>query len=231
MNQRSFALTVFYLLIFLPSAAIHAQPVISIRDTLFNLGEIYRDQKITRTLTLRNSGNATLHIDNVTSPCGCTTTQLMTSDISPGDSTQLSFTLNTSILQGKVQKYIIVVSNDLERRNFFIRYNANVISILTPTPPLLYFGEILLHKDVSGVLCLKNTSKKQVHILNVTSLSGKLKFSHLPQLLAPGDSANLTVGLNLGQAVTFKDEIRVEIDHKVQPVVRINVIAKGSDRK
>lgn len=231
MNQRSFALTVFYLLIFLPSAAIHAQPVISIRDTLFNLGEIYRDQKVTRTLTIRNFGNAALHIDNVTSPCVCATTQLMTYDISPGDSTRLSFTLNTSIIQGKVQKYIIVVSNDLEHRNFFIRYNANVISILTPTPPLLYFGEVFLNKDVSGALSLKNTSKKQVHILNVTSLSGKLKFSHLPQLLAPGDSASLTVGLNLGEAVTFKDEIRVEIDHKVQPVVRINVIAKGSDRK
>ncbi len=210
---------------------LEAQPVITVRDTLFHLGDVYRDQKISRSLAIKNSGNANLHIDAVTSPCGCTTTQISKYDISPGDSAQVSFTLNSSILLGEVRKYFIIVSNDLLHRNVFIHYDVNVINVLTSKPSLLYLGDIPLHTDASGEILLVNTSGRALHILKVTSLSGKLTFSHLPPLIAAGDSAKLTVGLNLGLPVTFKDEARIETDNDVQPTVRISVVARGKEGK
>jgi hypothetical protein len=77
---------------------------------------------------------------------------------------------------------------------------------------------------------LRNSGKKPVHILKSSSLSGKLVLSRVPQLIFPGDSLLITVKLNLTEPVTFKDEIRFETDAEAQPVMRINVIARGKGK-
>lgn len=219
------------LVIIIPMAFAEAQPVIKVDTTNFDLGNVYRDQKVNRVVRIWNMGNADLHIENVTSPCGCTTTKLKDDYVHPGDSSQVEFVLNTTTLLGKVQKYIIIVSNDLTQRNLFIHYQASIVSLLDPTPPFLYLGEIEPGKSASGVISFRNVSGRRIDILNVSSRSGILKYSTLPHAFATGDSASMTVELSLDQPIVFKDEIRIEIDSKEQRFVRVSVMGKGVQRK
>jgi len=212
------------------TAHLLAQPVISVSDSSLAFGDVYRDQQVTRDVFVFNRGNSDLEIRSVDSPCGCTTTKLEKNNIPPGDSSRLSIVINTSILLGNVHKYVLIVSNDLSHRNCFVHYTMNVITILDVTPPYLYLGDIVLNKDATGQLMLRNSGKKPVHILKTSSLSGKLVISRLPPLVAPGDSIMITVKLNLAEPVTFKDEIRLETDAEAQPVMRINVIARGKGK-
>jgi hypothetical protein len=217
--------------LFLTAAAhVHAQPVISVSDSSLAFGDVYRDQKVTRDVFVFNRGNSDLNIRSVDSPCGCTTTNLEKYNIPPGDSSRLSILINTSILLGNVHKYVLVVSNDLSHRNLIVRYAMNVITILDVTPPYLYLGDIDLNKDATGQLMLRNSGKKPVHILKASSRSGKLILSPVPGIMAPGDSILISVKLNLGEPVTFKDEIRLETDAEAQPMMRISVIARGKGK-
>jgi hypothetical protein len=208
-----------------------AQPKAVLSDTLIVMGEIYHNAKATRSLTLRNTGSVSLHVVSVKSSCGCTVAGISKSEISPADSAELSFTVNTAILSGKVRKNIVVETNDPARPALSIYYEAEIINILTSVPAYLYLGEGETHNEISGELRLTNTSGKPIHILSLSSASGKLKYSPLAGVLAPGDSAKLTVRFTPEAAGTFKDEVRIETDQSVQRMVRIGVAAKVRPQK
>jgi hypothetical protein len=203
-----------------------AQPKAVLSDTLVVMGEIYHNAKATRSLTLRNTGSMSLHVVSVRSSCGCTVAGISKSEISPADSAELSFTVNTAILSGKVRKNIVVETNDPARPVLSLYYEAEIINILTSVPAFLYLGEGEIHTEISGVLRLTNTTKNPIHILGVGSASGKLKCSTLPAVMAPGDSAKLTVSFTPDAAGTMKDELRIETDQTVQKTVRIGVAGR-----
>ena len=97
--------------------------------------------------------------------------------------------------------------------------------MLSSVPSFLFLGEGKIGADLAREIRLTNSTKQSIRIRTLTSASGKLKFSHFPDLLAAGDSMKLMVTLTPEAPGTFKDELRIETDNSVQPTVRIGVAA------
>ena len=102
------------------TSLLRGQPRIDVRgDTLVDLGTAYRDETMHGECTILNAGNENLVIEQVSSSCGCTKGDLVSSIIPPHDSTTLRLHFNTSNFLGKVSRFVILVSNDYAHRNFF----------------------------------------------------------------------------------------------------------------
>src|SRR6266446_365467 len=67
--------------------------------------------------TIVNEGSEPLLIEHVDSPCQCTSTILQKSMIAPNDSSRLTITFNSKEYIDSVRKYVLIVSNDYQRRN------------------------------------------------------------------------------------------------------------------
>ena len=90
----------------------HKPPTLSVEQSVHDLGELIIEELAEDTFKLSNTGGETLVIENVESSCGCTIAKLDTSELNPGESTELHVTLDTSLKLGSVTKTIDIFSND-----------------------------------------------------------------------------------------------------------------------
>jgi hypothetical protein len=213
-------------LLFWLNATLVAQPFISLgKDSLFDFGMVYKGAIPVRHVTITNTGIAPLLIEQVNSPCGCTTTQLNKNQLAPGDTADLTIRFNSDHFIGKVEKYLLVVSNDYLHRNFFIRYKAEVVNILQATPIYVYFGNVASSGVYTQLLTLKNTSGKKLRVKNITTTSDELQPEVTSFTLAPEESTQLKLLFRPRNAIVYKDELRIETDNPDQPVIKIPVKA------
>ncbi len=90
-----------------------AAPSIHVDNDTYDFGTIPEGYAIEHTFVLTNDGDETLIIDNVKAPCGCTTAELATKVLEPGESVDLRAVLGTTGYGGQtVSKTIYVYSND-----------------------------------------------------------------------------------------------------------------------
>ena len=88
-------------------------PQISVDPALQDLGT-QPQQPIDLVFEVKNTGNANLVIEKVSVSCECTTAELETNTISPGESTKLRVRFDTAEdnLFGDIQRIIYLRSND-----------------------------------------------------------------------------------------------------------------------
>jgi hypothetical protein len=201
---------VMFLILWIEAAA--AQPHIAIRGNLpLEFGNVYQGGTATRAVTIVNEGEDTLTIDQVDTPCHCTSTLLQRRRIAPKDSSLLMITLNTREFIDTVKKYIIIVSND-PQRNTFIYYSANVISLLRISPQSVSFGIVNVGKPVSRTVNLKNMSKDTLVIRNVVTPVPYLEASFSPTVLQPGKSAKLALTFTAPEEKSYGDIVEIELN-------------------
>ncbi len=92
--------------------SVYAPPIIQPIETTHDLGVIPTDNQVSSTFKIYNMGGKPLVIDDVKASCGCTVVNLVKDIIAPGDFTELKVALDTSIKLGRVEKKILVYSND-----------------------------------------------------------------------------------------------------------------------
>ena len=81
---------------------------------LSTLGRPSRTRPSTRTSSIRNFGTADLEIKRVSTTCGCTAALADSTVVKPGASTTLRVDLQTRTYSGKLERKILVESNDPE---------------------------------------------------------------------------------------------------------------------
>ena len=90
-----------------------AAPKIDVDHPVYDFGEVLEGFPVTHTFVLSNLGDETLTISRVWASCGCTTTALAKTSLSPGESVDLDAILNTAGLSGDIRnKDIYIESND-----------------------------------------------------------------------------------------------------------------------
>ena len=159
-------------LVFAVSSAI-AQPKLEIvgGDT-YDWGEVKTyESPLKADVTLKNSGDAQLKIEQVKPTCGCTTAPLDKDELKPGESTVMHITLNLGKSTGQVSKGITIRSNDPEKSTRTLRLRANVINPIDVYPKqYITFKNMQIGRETSVELKLVNKSDKNVTIsdFNVT---------------------------------------------------------------
>ena len=103
-----------------------AAPRIRVEPEAFDFGKTLPGKTLRKEFTLRNFGDAELVIEGVTTTCGCTAAISAKTRLEAGGSTQLSVTLETRSYSGKLERQVLVRSNDPKTPLLTVRVSATV---------------------------------------------------------------------------------------------------------
>jgi hypothetical protein len=103
-----------------------AAPRIRIEPESFDFGKARPGETLRKDFTIRNFGDAELVIENVSTTCGCTAALSVQSRVEPGGRTGLRVTFDTRNYSGKVERQVLVRSNDPKTPLVEVRVSATV---------------------------------------------------------------------------------------------------------
>jgi hypothetical protein len=109
------------------SEAAQKGPRIRVEPTTFDFGKALPNKTLEKEFSLRNFGNEDLVIENVSTTCGCTAALMDSKVIKPGGTTPLRVSLQTREYSGKVERTILVRSNDPTTALLEIKVQVTVV--------------------------------------------------------------------------------------------------------
>jgi hypothetical protein len=89
-------------------------PRLRVEPAAFDFGRARQDRTLRKEFTLRNLGDRELVIESVSTTCGCTAAIAGEKTLAPGRATPLTVTLETRRSVGRVERQVLVRSNDPE---------------------------------------------------------------------------------------------------------------------
>jgi len=101
-------------------------PRIRVEPESFDFGKTLPGKVLRKELAIRNFGDATLVIEGVSTTCGCTAALTAESRVAPGGSTSLRITFETRSYSGRVERQVLVRSNDPKMPVLEVRLSATV---------------------------------------------------------------------------------------------------------
>jgi hypothetical protein len=101
-------------------------PRIRVDPESFDFGRALPDKTLRKEFTIRNFGDAELVIEGISTSCGCTAALTAEKRVEPGGSTPLRVTLETRSYSGRVERQVLVRSNDPATPLLRVRVSATV---------------------------------------------------------------------------------------------------------
>ncbi len=102
-------------------------PKIVVEPASFDFGRAVQNKTLQKEFSIRNFGSADLVIENVSTTCGCTVAEGYAKQIKPGGSTPLRVSLETRTYTGKVERKVLIRSNDPESNLTEVKVEATVV--------------------------------------------------------------------------------------------------------
>jgi hypothetical protein len=107
-------------------------PKIVIEKSSFKVGKLEVNQKGTARVTITNRGIDPLEIDNVTSPCGCTTFSMSKSALKAGESGVLEVTIAPR-QKGVFKEEVSISSSDINTPSFRVYLEGEAVESFMPS--------------------------------------------------------------------------------------------------
>lgn len=101
-------------------------PKLVIDPESWDFGRTLKNRSLEKRFTIRNVGDAPLVIDRITTTCGCAAALLDEKTLKPGQSAELRVTFQTEGLEGRVERKVLLRSNDRQRDPLEIKLRADV---------------------------------------------------------------------------------------------------------
>jgi Protein of unknown function (DUF1573) len=101
-------------------------PRISVEPASFDFGKAVQNKTLSKEFSIKNYGTEDLVIENVSTTCGCTAALLDSKVVKPGGTTPLRVTLETRTYSGKVERKILIRSNDAATNLLEVKVEAMV---------------------------------------------------------------------------------------------------------
>ena len=123
----------FWLLALIASAGAWASsaatgPRIGIDPTTFAFGKVLQNKTLHKDFVIRNLGTEDLKIGRISTTCGCTAALAESDVVKPGSSTTLGVDLQTRTYSGRVERSVIVESNDPTKPRLELVVSATVVA-------------------------------------------------------------------------------------------------------
>ncbi len=128
----------------------------------FDFGNVPRGEILEEFFFVENVGDEDLVIEKMSSNCSCAVTSTDENVISPGEFAEVIVTLDTKYLKGKVEREVIIYTNDPKYSVVIINFRATVID--------LYHNQGRAAKDIFYEPCAS------CHYERGVGLSGKKLF-------------------------------------------------------
>lgn len=101
-------------------------PAIRVEPEGFDFGKALPWKTLSKEFVVRNFGDAELVIENVTTTCGCAAAIAAKTRLEPGGSTPMRVTFETRSYVGRVQREVLIRSNDPGQPTLVVKLSATV---------------------------------------------------------------------------------------------------------
>ncbi len=205
-----------------------AAPQIVVNVTHLDWGQIYSGDVKEGDFIISNVGDEPLIVNRVRSSCGCTAAMLKVREIPPGGEAQLHVRFNSKHFRGRVEKRIMVQSNDPLHRQTVLTTRATIIVELAASPGRFSCGTLAASAEISKELTLKNSSDIPLEIKSVRLTSPYMRVINMPQQLQPGEAvvATLVVTVPEQYGTVLNGYILIDAQGHSRNQLRIPVVAR-----
>jgi len=87
-------------------------PKAALPEPVFDFGKIKQGEKVHHVFKIKNTGEATLEINNVTTSCGCTAASILKKRLEPGEEVPIEVNFDSTSRIGEQSKDINIYTND-----------------------------------------------------------------------------------------------------------------------
>ena len=186
--------------------------LISLEQTVAELGVVDQGTTVVWAFPYKNIGSQMLKIGEVTSTCGCTTSEPSPREVKPGGSGLLKVTLMTGNFNGPITKKLILRSNDPALPAVELVLKANIRALFVLEPRMLQFGDVERGKTATKELLIRPASKHEVEIEKVTTKIPGLAVEVLPKNPADRGAVRVVFKVEANQSYgPFNHAVRVEM--------------------
>lgn len=110
------------------SAEVAKGPRIAAEPMVFDFGKSLQNKTLEKEFVIKNFGTEDLEIEKVSTTCGCTVADGFGKVVKPGQSTVMRVKLETRTYTGRVERKILVQSNDPVKNPLELKVQANVVA-------------------------------------------------------------------------------------------------------
>jgi hypothetical protein len=221
MKQTIFLITLFLLC----KTPAYAQKIKFLTPELMDLGRVLEGTVVKDTIRFVNTGKVPIKIARVKSVCSCTVADIKSTEISPGDTAEISFSLNTKSMRGVVRKplSVVFVKNILPEQK--IQIQASVYNSLDITPKYIFLQRIKKDADASVVNLVKirNHTINDVKLLKIYSDNTLVQVEPQRGTIPAGKNQSLKITLKPQQTGRYHINITIETDCKNKTRMNIPV--------
>lgn len=119
-----------------------AIPSIEFDKTAIDVGDAWPSKTLGCVFNFKNVGDENIEIIGIDKECGCTTVKPDSTNIKPGESSELKVEFIAPVEMGSVTKTITVRTNDPVHTSIVLTIKANIIPIAKVNPQNVNFGTI-----------------------------------------------------------------------------------------
>ena len=109
-----------------PASPATSAPRITVEPASFDFGSVFVGGTVDKEFVVRNFGSADLVLNSVVAACDCTVVEGYAKTIKPGASTPLRVRLEVGRYPGRVERSVLVKSNDPAKPSLEIKVAATV---------------------------------------------------------------------------------------------------------
>jgi hypothetical protein len=130
---------------------------------------MFQEESVGHEFVVRNTGDAPLKIDKVTTSCGCTAALPTEQEIVPGKTAAIKVTFRSGRMRDRVTKYIYVESSDPLQPRATLTITGIVKREVEVTPSSVVFGNVKIGEVVERAVLIRPVDVKSFRILDVKS--------------------------------------------------------------
>jgi hypothetical protein len=220
-----------FIMIFFIAGIALSQPKLFIDKYEIDLGPIYNGEKKNGKIIIKNIGKDTLHIFYVGSSCGCTTVKNPKEFLPPGQSDYIEYEFSPFGTPGKIEKYVIINTNDPTAKTFGVKLIADVKEVLQSIAGLntLYIIEnAVIKKPITKRMVMKNISGLPIIIRGDSVSSASITVKMDKKNLQPNDTLNVDVTVVPEKLGLSNETLYIMTDYKYHHGVEVKITILGT---
>lgn len=143
-------------------------PRIRFQEMTWDFGQTKERKVLMHRFTFENTGDSPLVIDKVTTSCGCAAAMISKRTLAPGEKGDIMVHLSTRGYKGRIEKYIVIESNDPRSPEVYLTISADI-----ETPPVpqiktnrkdLDLGLLLNTHPPDGQIIIRNRGEADLSV-------------------------------------------------------------------
>ncbi len=187
---------------FFASAAL-AAPRLTFDKPVHDFNTATEGMKLPHSFTFRNNGREPVHIERISSSCGCAVAEVSERIIQPGRKGEIKSTFDTTGYSGPVKKEIYVYLKGVKGPGNILTIKGTVMEELVASPRQLNMGDIKPGVKKEGAVRFENQGKRTVRIVDVKSMSRQIKASAGKRTLKPGESITIRIAVTPDKGASY----------------------------